>query len=311
MIIEELYNDIPAEYAPYIYNKGIALTTCPLCGHVTSKIRKKATSFIVDNDHIFYKCFYCNNCDNKGATFQVLNMMGLKDKYSKYIGSDDWASNSLLYYSQHSPLQISSVSQDELNLISKIKSNDLAYRYLESRGLASFSDKMLKYGENLLYPAIYNNILYGGMIRKLPVTGEKIIWALPSNEINNEYVVFRNSNIDPNMPIYIFEGVEDALSSGKANAIAIFGISYRKVLRWFSTSQLVFCFDNDEKGIEVMKEIYDSYPDRYYFLAYGNDFKQKDFNDRLKTGISFKENATYIDKNIIKNPKKYYGERIR
>ena len=306
MIAEEtLLNLIPLEYDARLYENKIALGKCPLCGHVTSNISKKATAIVFSEDRgVYFHCFYCNNEDKRGAIFRVLHEMDLESVCDEI--SESFSTTKINDFERFSTVEISSLEKEVIDTLKKIEEGDEAYDFLKSRGLERFSNLFYKQGKNLIYPAVYNGKIFAGRVRKLPQDKDKKVWSLKTTPANNYFNIFRCSDINVNYPIYVFEGVEDALSSGKPNSIALFGLDYSKAIRWFSGYTVVFCLDNDEAGIKAMKQIYEEYPDRFYFIAYDKDFGFKDFNDRIKAGTSFEENSKYIDKHLVRNPINFY-----
>lgn len=299
---KELVNRIPAEYGAQISGDKVALRECPLCGHVTEHISKKATSFIFTETGVGFKCFYCNNLEERGASFKALRAMGLGDLCDVITDGKGQAIKKEAYYvSEIVPLEERKVKEFEI-----IGKADEAYKYLESRKLQDYSSLFLKKGNDLVYPCIYDGFIYNARFRALPQSGEKKIWTIKTTKANNYFSIFKCSDIDVSEPIYVFEGPEDAISSGKRNSVAIFGTDFQKAIRWFDGSQIVFCFDNDETGRKIASEIYEKFPGEYFYLVYDDEFGYKDFNDRLKNGYSFEANSSYIDRHIVRNPKKFY-----
>lgn len=304
MNLTELYNDISLNHEARLYDNAIALSVCPICGHVTTKLSKKATAIVQSEHGLAYKCFYCDNGGKKGAIFHVLKEFGLYEKYAPLITTSTIINKEQknYYLSEITPLDDNTMSK-----IHPIKEGSLAYEYLKSRKLESFSHLFREFEKNsgdsyLLYPSIYNDFIFGGRYRILPQSEEKRVFSLANLSSANKYhMIFKCSKINSNKPIYVFEGVEDALSSGKANSIAIFGTNIKVALNWYFNSQLVFCLDNDEAGLSRMRSIAKEYPNRFLFLRYDESFGEyKDFNDRLKAGFSLDDNSFYISSHLVR-----------
>ena len=103
---------------------------------------------------------------------------------------------------------------------------------------------------------------------------------------NTGFKVWNLYNIDITKPIYVFEGIFDALSvyqSGITNVIACLGATPPKDL--LQGVDLVFCLDNDRTGylnsIKYLKQGYKA-------LIYPDSIKYKDTNDMLKAGIDIR-----------------------
>jgi hypothetical protein len=67
------------------------------------------------------------------------------------------------------------------------------------------------------------------------------------HENNFGYKIWNWFNIDKELPVYIFEGIFDAISSGKKNIIALMGAKIPEE-RLKELKNPVFCLDNDKTG---------------------------------------------------------------
>ena len=95
------------------------------------------------------------------------------------------------------------------------------------------------------------------------------------NDANIGYKIWNWFNIDKSKPVYIFEGIFDAISSGMNNVVAALGAKIPDE-RINDLKKPVFVLDNDKTGIlnslSYAKEGYTVYvqPIKY---------KEKDFNE--------------------------------
>lgn len=114
-------------------------------------------------------------------------------------------------------------------------------------------------------------------------------------EANQGYKIWNWFNINKEEPVYIFEGIFDALSayhSGIRNVIACMGATIPNE-RINELKDPVFCLDNDKTGfLNALK-----YCKNYKVLVLPDDVKQKDMNEMLKAGLDIK---SLIQNNIYK-----------
>lgn len=114
-------------------------------------------------------------------------------------------------------------------------------------------------------------------------------------EENQGYKIWNYFNINKEEPVYIFEGIFDALSaykSGLKNVIACMGATIPDE-RIRELKDPVFCLDNDKTGfLNTLK-----YCKKYKVLVLPDDVKQKDMNEILKAGLDVK---SLIQNNIFK-----------
>lgn len=114
-------------------------------------------------------------------------------------------------------------------------------------------------------------------------------------EANQGYKIWNYFNINKDEPVYIFEGIFDALSaykSGLKNVIACMGATIPDE-RIKELKDPVFCLDNDKTGfLNALK-----YCKKYKVLVLPDEVKQKDMNEILKAGLDIK---SLIQNNIYK-----------
>lgn len=101
---------------------------------------------------------------------------------------------------------------------------------------------------------------------------------------NAGYKVWNYFAVDCEKPVYIFEGIFDALSayvSGEKNVIACLGATpSREVLK--SLDQPVFCLDNDRVGIDNTIKLIKALNMKASSFIYPSDIECKDFNEILQ-----------------------------
>lgn len=168
--------------------------------------------------------------------------------------------------------------------------------YLKSRGIKYSSnfgkwysgiqdlkidDKLYHLSNSIIIPLYLNNEMYGFYSRNMK---EKIFytWIHPSAI---GYKVWNWFNIDKEQPVYIFEGIFDALSAyqcGIKNIIACMGAKIPQE-RLQELKDPIFCLDNDKTGLKNMLE----YSKKYKVCVYKSKFK--DCNEMLLNGINVKD----------------------
>lgn len=115
---------------------------------------------------------------------------------------------------------------------------------------------------------------------------------------NDGYKIWNWYNIDKSKPVYIFESVYDALSSGLDNVIASLGVSISDE-KLSELKEPVFCLDNqlaDDTSLTESKK----YADKGYkiFIWPDGSSKFKDTNDLRKIDVPLTDIANMIKSNI-------------
>jgi len=180
--------------------------------------------------------------------------------------------------------------------------------YLDKRNLKEFSylfyhsdkdiflnDKILPIKDSIIIPLMFNNKMYGFQARK--IKEKRFYTYLP--DINSGFKVWNYYNIDKNKPVFIFESVFDALSSGLPlnNIIAGLGADVpEKLIK--ELKYPIFALDNPFKDKKA-KEKYQQLIDKYHCVLWGKDLNIKDFNE-----LTNMWNKEKIKEYILKNVKK-------
>lgn len=170
------------------------------------------------------------------------------------------------------------------------------YTYKESNfGKWYIGNNPLKIGDRIYYlkdcliiPLYYKTEMYGFYSRSIK---DKKFYTY-MNEANMGYKVWNWFNVDKNQPVYIFEGIFDAISAwscGLKNVVACMGAKIPDE-RLKELKYPVFCLDNDKTGLNNMIK----YSDKYQVVVWDNPFK--DCNEMLINGLNVKDeivNNTY------------------
>lgn len=168
-------------------------------------------------------------------------------------------------------------------------------KYVESRGVKSDGfytphhkyvstpdGKCLDYKDFIIYPlqnwsGFYARHIYNKSFKTYIYKGNKYL-----ENIVNKFA-----------PVYVFEGIFDALSSGINNYIVMMGADLPKDLPY---KNLIFCYDNDKTGItKALKKLEEGY--KVLFLK---DYYEKDLNEiMLKYKFTTEQMKELINNNIV------------
>jgi len=161
-----------------------------------------------------------------------------------------------------------------------------------------FNDKNLPLKETIIIPLWYNENIFGFQARKIK---DKFFYTFLPEE-NSGFKVWNYFNVNKDKPVFIFESVFDALSSGLPlqNIIAGLGADIpEEIIK--TLKHPIFALDNpflDKKA----KEKYLQLVDKYHCIIWGKDLKVKDFNELLQIW-DFQQIKEYIIKNVKKGLK--------
>lgn len=272
----------------------ITLYSCPECNDGSSFGRKHRCHWKYDSNDSFFHCFNCGFA------------LGFEFVIKKYLGDDEFKNlkrdygqgitykRNVLTISEEEDI-ISPRSIDKKNMIPIIESK-FGMRYLKLRKLADQHEHfyMDEYN-NLIIPLFTKNKKWFGYQTKM--IREKEFW-FKLDDVNKKFKSWNFYSINPNEPVYIFEGVEDALSSGLSNVISSLGKNVSSFIMK-SLKEPIICFDNDKDGIIAMAKHVAKYNCKA--LIYPKDFKFKDMNDALKSGEMEKEEISKFIKNNIRD----------
>lgn len=155
--------------------------------------------------------------------------------------------------------------------------------YLKNRGIEYKSDwyfghQDLKIGDitynitnSIVLPLYYNDEMYGFYSRSINTKN----FVTFMQDVNIGYKIWNWFNVNLDEPVYIFEGIFDAISSGKKNIIALIGAKLPEE-RLKEIKYPVFCLDNDKTGMLNAIQ-YANKGARVYVQP--NDIPEKDMNE--------------------------------
>jgi hypothetical protein len=280
---------------------------CPVCGDSSKKSKKRL--------HLYNKGTVTNvNCFNgdcpvvnktmysflrdffpdllnqyKTETFgnKIDNLKNNSTRLKDIIKTED---NLKIYTQDLSPYMLHLKDSDEG--IMYLKNRGISYRPLSS-GKWYYGTQDLKIGDivykitnNIIIPLYYKNEMYGFYSRG--IKDKTFITYMDDRNIG--YKIWNWFNVNLNEPVYIFEGIFDAISSNKSNVIALLGAKLPED-RLKEMKEPVFCLDNDKTGILNMIE----YSKKYKVFVQPKHLKEKDSNELMLNGHNV---GDIIDNNI-------------
>jgi hypothetical protein len=232
---------------------------CCICGDSTKNKNKKRLHLYTKKsmDYDVINCFNCNWTGNM-YSFLKENFPSLYNSYKKEIQESTLNSIaslkdvSLSLRSNTEPIKQDVKLFDIPSNFIDIKTNIQMLRYIISRkikptGIWYFSNELFHTKINLrdflIIPLTKNDKMYGFYSRK--ITSKFFFTWIPDE--NMGYKIWNWFNINKSKPVYVFEGIFDALSSGLENIISILGADLNEE-RVKELKDPIFCFDNDSTG---------------------------------------------------------------
>lgn len=270
---------------------------CPVCGDSKRSRNKKRLHLYTKNDITQVNCFN-GDCPVHNKTVYSF----LRDFYPKLLPQykqenfhstmnsikKETSLGSLVKKLEPKKEEVAPViTQDLSPFMTPI--NEAGINYLEGRGIHYNADAFgawyfghqdLKIGETLykitnsiIVPLYYKDVMYGFYSRS--ILDKNFVTYM--NDTNIGYKIWNWFNVDKTEPVYIFEGIFDAISSGQKNIIALMGAKLPED-RLKELKHPVFCLDNDKTG--MMNAL--SYAKRnYQVYIQPKDLKEKDFNELM------------------------------
>ncbi len=286
---------------------------CPVCGDSTTNKRSKRL-------HLYTKGTVTNvNCFNGGCPCENKTVYSyLRDFFPELLG----AYKKENFKNTMKTLAGESDSKDVFSGMSKpvdnwdsvietvkpVTTQDLspymtpidgtpAITYLNNRGIPYdkefglwyYGNQDLKIGEitypiknSVIIPLYFDNEMYGFYSRSI----KDKMFCTYNNEMNIGFKVWNWFKVDKTKPVYIFEGIFDAISSGLTNIIALMGAKLPDD-RLNELSHPVFCLDNDKTGF--LNSIKYANLGKMVFVQ-PNELKEKDMNElKLNHNINIPE----------------------
>jgi len=259
---------------------------------------KKKESFVRLKDIQKDRCNECKDSEeDKNNTFLKNNEFSLyKEKNTKKILKE-----------------IEEINNIDINLIEPLKcfiplsKSKEALEYLNKRKITpkdnwlfspynnkvTFEDKSLVLSNYIIIPLEKDNKWYG--FQALGYKQKRFFIFL--NKGNVSYKIWNWFNVDKDKPVYIFESIYDALSSGLDNIIAQLGATISQE-RLNELKEPIFCLDNHNVDERAKEESINYLKKGYKVFIWDKKIPLKDFNDLLKAGFSKESIKNLILSNI-------------
>lgn len=262
---------------------------CPICGD--SKRGNKARLHLYESGTVTNV-----NCFNGGCPVENKTMYSfLRDFYPNLLEN---------YKREMFQSNISKLSNEYENVFSEIEKakpkdlqtlrldklfeplNDDCLEFLNKRGIKYdpkkygnwyYSKVSIQLGEeylgvrnSIIIPLYFENRIYGFYSRRLD---KKQFFTYIHTNVG--YKVWNLFNVDLDKPVYIFEGIFDAIASGLDNVVACMGAKINQE-RLDEMKQPIFVLDNDKTGLlNSLKYSKGGYP----VYVQPSEYPEKDMND--------------------------------
>lgn len=287
---------------------------CPVCGDGKKKNSKRLHLYD-KNGTTLVNCFN-GDCSVHSNLWNFLKMYypDLLDSYKRETFGETMKSlsnpGSFGTFNSNKPKEEIKLETVPLEpYFSKIEENSEAVDYLKNRCIdlneidkkfgqwyvgkqdLNIDGILYKVQDSIILPLYFENKIYGFYSRSIKQKN----FVTYNHSKNIGYKIWNWFNIDKTAPVFIFEGIFDAISSGKKNIIALIGAKI-PADRLKELTNPVFCLDNDKTGIENAKN--------YAKLGYNvyiqpNEIQGKDFNE-IKKAYPNLNISNFINENIFK-----------
>jgi len=267
---------------------------CPICGD-SNKKKNSARLHIYHKEGVdFIKCFNGDCPVQNKSPYSFLRdfFPSILSEYKRetFTGTMSKLANGDVFERFKPKKQIIKdpvITQDLSMYMTDLVDNPEAMNYIKNRGIEYdpalhgkwyYGHQDLKIGDvlyhitgSVIIPLYYNNVMYGFYSRSI----KQKSFITYMNDANIGYKVFNFFNIDNTKPVYIMEGIFDALSINCNNVIALLGAKLSDtVLK--SIKHPVFVLDNDRTGI--LNSI--DYANKgYSVFVQPNTYSEKDMNE--------------------------------
>ena len=299
---------------------------CPFCGD-SKKNQRKKRGWLLWNEPFDTYIFSRHNC-GINTNFDKMLEENFIDEYNLYR-SETRATRLEKYKGEYKPqvLVIKSKKKveeknplknphnlklfDKPSIFEPIEQHKAGMEYLDGRLLSGlYKDYMVYYGvgkmkhkgveldftDMIIVPFVLGDKWYGFQARS--IKEKKFLVILP--EENQGFKVWNFFNVDLTKPVYVFESIYDAYSSGKENVIAQAGATLSdSVLKLIKP---IFCLDNQFQDDTANKESMKYIDKGFNVFVWDNRIKEKDFNSLLvKVGLNNKNKISkLIDNRVYK-----------
>lgn len=285
---------------------------CHICGDSKKKNKKRLHLFNKNSDTDSIHCFNCGYSSSAFNYFKEFHpdiFTQYKRELRESIGVfNNTTLEDLVDIKKKETLSIESFNKYFKTITSK--ESDFLY----SRGFKDSDIELMKIRQGKSEVDLFGKKLNLENFIVIPLINSKNeVFGFQARSILNKTFftivskgykcVWGENHLNYSMPIYLFESIFDAVSSGVENSLAVLGIGSGKAL-YENFQNFILCPDNqykDETSLRVSKELSKS----GYKVMLWKNVDCKDFNDLLRKGIPKEKIKEYILKNID-DPMKTY-----
>lgn len=261
---------------------------CPVCGDSKKNKNLKRLHLYEKNGTTLVNCF---NCD---VHYNVYNFLKVykpelleqykRETFTNNINSMKDDLSGIVIEKKEEVQDI--LHHDLTSMFTPLDESEQCIKYLNSRGISytgefgkwytakgniKIGDVFYNIQDSIIIPLYYKDVMYGFYSRK--ITEKYFCTYNPSHNLG--FKIWNWFGIDKEEPCFIFEGIFDAISSGKKNIIATMGAKLPDG-RVQELKEPVFCLDNDKTGISNSI----SYTNKgYKSFIYPDNYLEKDMNE--------------------------------
>lgn len=288
----------------------LANCRCHVCGDSQKKANKKRGYFYQHDGHLFYKCWNCGISysfstflkEFDPASFNAYRMQIFREKAGRNEQQEVSPPSDDLLKIKISDILIRAKEAELFEgcpLVIDLEDDHPAKVYLMGRKLPPEHTKMFYYVESFFKWARGNtdkfSLQYFGELKDHPrivfpwKTADGVVFAYQARSIHGQepkyYTiildesvpkVFGMDRVDPDKPIYVFEGPLDSLFI--PNAVAV-GSS---ALMNFDGD--IYCFDNEKRNREIVNIMESAVNSGCNVFIPPDNYRWKDVNDAVKDG---------------------------
>ena len=282
---------------------------CPICGDSEKSDRKKR-GYIYQKKGIYL--FYCQNCGPPGKSFK--NFLKQQDPllYKEYIFSNFKSiepKTEVVMPAKKPVFNLPSTRAEEMpgHVIQYIKDRKLQtedfeytshfYDYINKLKPGFFNvNTVNKYDHERLLINFYDKEDNLRIIQGRSLNGEspKYLTIRMDDDADKIYGM---DKIDENLPIYVVEGVPDAMSL--SNSIAVLDMNYLRAGLIYPKEKLVIIPDTDVRNPQVMKSVEKCVKNGMSVCLLPDDHG-KDLNEMLVNGLSRDEIKQLVSAHVYR-----------
>jgi hypothetical protein len=297
-------------------NKDLWNCRCCYCGDSQKKKSKKRGFFYKKGNNLFYRCF---NCEQSTTLYKVLEH--LDSSLAKEYQTERFVEGGSKHGNYEKPKMIFKkpvfAKKSELNIpaISSLSEDHPAKAYILDRKIPKGCHKDLFYAEdfksfvNKMYPEYNKELLDNDPRLIIPFRNENgDIFAFQGRTLGKSVLRYITVKIDDQLKLFgldrlnkkekmvVVEGPIDSLFIKNAVATAD---SNLMVAEYLGKDKLVLVYDNEPRNSNIVKQIGKAIDNGFNVCLFPDNFKGKDINEAVLSGLTKPEIQRIIDTNTF------------